>query len=292
MSTYVYYAGIGDGKEKSQSEMANALYEHRAANYEDSWHPEYTQRMMDLIGVHNSDRILLLACGTGLEAAYAAPKVGEKGSIVGLDVCEAMLNVAQRKLDADIALKQRVHLIQHNITDLENCPALGKHSFDLIICSNAFVLLEDKEATIKQWTSYLKPDGRLVIDIPHEHSVPAGTVLENICKSLGVEYPLDRSWLRSEDSFRTILESQGLKVTNVALVEKRPGKDVQSLSKADLKMQFHKILQISRKGSFINNNIEEKAWSLFDDEWDKMAVGSKVEVCESLRVYIAVLDGA
>ncbi|KAJ4155704.1 hypothetical protein LMH87_000938 [Akanthomyces muscarius] len=97
------------------------------------------------------DRILSLGCGTGLEVFYAAPKLARNGTIIGIDASKAMLDVARRKLDEDPALKPHVQLLQHDMSDLETCSALGKQSFDLILCSNAFVLLDKGEEIVAKW---------------------------------------------------------------------------------------------------------------------------------------------
>ncbi|OAA50726.1 hypothetical protein ISF_09344 [Cordyceps fumosorosea ARSEF 2679] len=287
MSTYAYFAKAGDRADKSQYEVAIAMYEPRAADYDDSWHPDYTRRLMDLVGVHPRDRILSLACGTGLEIFHAAPTIADDGAIIGIDATKAMLQVAQRKLDAHPSLHRRVRLIQHDITDLESCSALEKRPFDLIVCSNAFVLLEDRDATIAHWAEYLKPNGRLVIDIPGEQSIPEGTIIENICKKLGIKFASDRSWIRSIDSFRAVLESQGFDVKTATVLEKRSGKDVKLLDAGQLESQFEKVVQTAVENKLVPPDFYDKTKPLFIEEWNKMAVDNKVRVCESLYVYIA-----
>ncbi|KAJ3479157.1 hypothetical protein NLG97_g8391 [Lecanicillium saksenae] len=287
MCTYAYFAKTGDGKNKSQYEMANLLYEPRAVDYDDSWHPDYTRRLIDFVGVRPDDRVLSLACGTGLEAVHCAPKISDRGTIIGIDATKAMLAVAQTKFDADPILKQRVQLIQHDIADLGSCSALEKNSFDLIICSNAFVLLEKRDEIIAQWTEYLKPGGRMAIDIPSEQSIPEGTMMETICARLDVQYASDRSWMRSIDSFRTILEAQGLGVKSATVMEKRPGQDVKYLDKVKLQTQFEKVVVAALASKIIDDDFREKAMPLFDEEWNRLGVDGKVRVCESLYLYIA-----
>ncbi len=242
---------------------------------------------MELVGVRPADRILSLACGTGLEMLYTAPKLGENGTIIGIDATKAMLEVAQRKLNADPTLKPHVQLIQHDIADLEACSAMTKDAFDLIICSNAFVLLENREEIIANWAEYLKPNGRMVIDIPSEQSIPEGTMMENICKQLGVQCASDRSWLRSIDSFRTIMESQGLDVKTATVIEKRPGKDVKHLDKTQLENQFKKVVQAAILSNLVGADFLERAKPLFIEEWNRLAVDNRVKACESLYLYIA-----
>ncbi|KIE03163.1 protein-L-isoaspartate(D-aspartate) O-methyltransferase, partial [Metarhizium majus ARSEF 297] len=60
-------------KQFSQVEQAQKSYQTRAKDYDSSWHPQYTARFMELIGIRPGDRVLVLACGTGLEAVHCMP---------------------------------------------------------------------------------------------------------------------------------------------------------------------------------------------------------------------------
>ena len=287
MCTYAYFAKTGDRKSKSQYEMASALYEPRAVDYDDSWHPDYTRRLMDLLDVRPDDRILSLGCGTGLEVFYTAPELERNGTIIGIDASKAMLEVARRKLDADPTLKQHVQLLQHDMSDLETCSALEKHTFDVIICSNAFVLLDKREEIIAKWAEYLKPNGRMVIDIPSEQSIPEGTIMENACKQLGAQYASDRSCICSIDSFSAVLKSQGLDVKIATTIEKRHGKDIKYLDKPQLENQFGKVMQAAAASNIVGADFFEKAKPLFIEEWNRLAVDGRAKVCEGLYLYIA-----
>src|SRR5215207_8700550 len=60
------------------------------------------QYLIQLAALKEGERVLDLACGTGIVARSAASKVGSNGMVVGLDRNESMLAVA-RKASSDIS---------------------------------------------------------------------------------------------------------------------------------------------------------------------------------------------
>ena len=132
---------------------------------------------MELVPVHRGDRVLDLACGTGLEAVIAANQVGDEGIVIGVDITEAMLAEARKKLDQNEILARRIKLVQHNVTDLSDCPHVAKGSFNLILCSSAFVLFDDPDKVVSHWREYLKPGGKVAIDIMLQSALSSNVFL-------------------------------------------------------------------------------------------------------------------
>ncbi|KAH6690333.1 hypothetical protein F5X68DRAFT_229666 [Plectosphaerella plurivora] len=113
-----------DKPPESQVELAQRAYDARAPTYEDSFHPDYSKRLMDLVQPKPADKVLVLACGTGLESFIAAEKVGPSGEIIG-----------------GIGTRSRIKFVSGDVTKLENVEGVSSEegSFDWIVCSNAFV---------------------------------------------------------------------------------------------------------------------------------------------------------
>jgi ubiquinone/menaquinone biosynthesis C-methylase UbiE len=80
---------------KSQPSAAAAS---AAAAYERNFVPalfaEWAPRLADAAGIADGDRVLDVACGTGVLAREAVRRVGTRGSVTGLDVNPGMLSVA------------------------------------------------------------------------------------------------------------------------------------------------------------------------------------------------------
>ncbi|KAJ4125024.1 hypothetical protein NW768_009365 [Fusarium equiseti] len=272
---------------ESQVDSAQRMYTERAHSYEDSWHPDYSRRFMELVPVHLGDHVLDLACGTGLEAVIAADQVGDEGIVIGVDITEAMLTEARKKLDQNESLARRIKLVQHNVTDLSGCPHVAKSSFDLILCSSAFVLFDDPAKVVSHWREYLKPGGKVAIDITHEYNLRAGVLLEKVARRMGMSFPSNRSWIKSKDSFSDILKRQGFIVEKVESLEKVPGLSSTFLSLDQADEQFEFVVDGPLLACIMTDELRYKGRDFFREEWNNAAVDGKVEVSHTVYVYVA-----
>ncbi|KAJ6443368.1 protein-l-isoaspartate(d-aspartate) o-methyltransferase [Purpureocillium lavendulum] len=273
-----------------QYACAQHMYANRADDYDSSWHASYTARFMELAAPQPGERVLALACGTGLEAEHAAPLVGEPsggGLVVGVDATPAMLDVFRRKRAADPVLAARTRVLQHDVTDLSGFAGVEPASFDLIVCSNAFVLFDDPAAVVRHWKTYLRDGGRMVIDVTHERNLHQGLLMEAVAERMGVAFPSDRRWITSRDSFRRVLEAQGLRVERVEALEKVSGKGTVYLGTEEADAQFDYITSMPLSSELATEEFKQKARPLFKEEWQKAAVDGKLEVCDILYVYVA-----
>ena len=83
---------MGEGSGFQVSGNAAELYERYAVPYVlGPWAPE----LVELAALKRGDRVLDLACGTGVVARLAAPRVGPTGHVTGLDLNAGMLAVAR-----------------------------------------------------------------------------------------------------------------------------------------------------------------------------------------------------
>jgi len=55
----------------------------------------WAQDLMNRAALQAGERVLDIACGTGVVARHAAEKVGNKGKVTGVDLNEGMLQVAR-----------------------------------------------------------------------------------------------------------------------------------------------------------------------------------------------------
>ncbi|RSM03654.1 hypothetical protein CEP52_007251 [Fusarium oligoseptatum] len=254
---------------ESQVDSAQRMYTPRATDYENSWHPEYSQRFTDVVPIKPGDRILDLACGTGLDAIIAAERVGDQGTVIGVDVTAAMLEKAREKLKDNATLARRLTLVQHDVTDLTGCPHIQKDSFDTVLCSNAFVLFEHPEQVVAHWRDYLKPGGRVVIDITHERNLPSGLLVEKGRQKPRPPFPFEPNL----DKVEIVEKALGL------------GSTYMDLDQADA--QFDQILNGPLAGMAIADELRVNGRDKFKQEWENAAVDGKIEVSDILYVYVA-----
>ncbi|WQF89046.1 Putative Methyltransferase domain-containing protein [Colletotrichum destructivum] len=271
---------------ETQVASSQRMYTARADKYEDSFHPDYTKRFMAVADVQSGEHVLILACGTGLEVFAAAEKVGEKGEIIGVDVTEAMLAMAREK-QGRLNLSTRIRLFNHDATRLETLPELNGQVFDVILCSSAFVLFDDPGEVVRSWRRYLKPEGRLVVDVTHEDNLKVGLLLERAARRLGARFPSNRSWITDRNSFTGVLEGAGYAVERVQLMDKLSGQGDTTYDMDQVDKQFDWITGTSLTVNLATEEFKRKTRDLFREEWEKDAVDGKVVNVDAVYVYVA-----
>lgn len=115
---------------------------------------EWTSRVAGAADIQTGQRVLDVACGTGVLARAAAEQVGLTGAVVGLDVNEGMLAVAKRKAP-QIEWRQGI---------AEDLP-FDNNSFDAVVSQFGLMFFEDKEAALKEMVRVLRPGGRLAVAV-------------------------------------------------------------------------------------------------------------------------------
>jgi len=114
-----------------------------------------SERVLDLASPKEGERVLDLACGTGLLARAVAPIVGSNGAVVGVDVLPGMLAIARSLPSPD---GPAIEWIESDATTLD----LPDASFDLVLCQQGLQFFPDREATAAEVRRVLAPGGRFV----------------------------------------------------------------------------------------------------------------------------------
>jgi arsenite methyltransferase len=122
-------------------------------------------------------RILDLGCGSGRDCYLLAQLVGEQGEVVGVDMTEAQLEVAERHRDYHARAfgyaRPNVQFQVGHIERLEELP-LEAGSFDVIVSNCVINLSLDKAAVLRGAQRLLKPGGELYFaDVYADRRVPA-----------------------------------------------------------------------------------------------------------------------
>lgn len=102
------------------------------------------------------DRVLDLACGTGVNFPHLRQLVGDEGEVIGVDLSLGMLNVA-RRLIAD----QRWENVEVCEIDAARLP-FPDGSFDKAICTFALNIIPDYVRALLEVRRVLVPRGRVV----------------------------------------------------------------------------------------------------------------------------------
>jgi ubiquinone/menaquinone biosynthesis C-methylase UbiE len=115
--------------------------------------------LMEAADVRDGERVLDVACGTGVVSRLAAARVGRTGIVAAVDVNPAMLQQARfssEGTEPPIAWYE---------TSAEAMP-LPDASFDLVTCQLALMFMTDKPAALQEMRRVLVPGGRAFISVP------------------------------------------------------------------------------------------------------------------------------
>jgi ubiquinone/menaquinone biosynthesis C-methylase UbiE len=115
---------------------------------------EWAERVVDAAQIETGQHVLDVACGTGVLARAAAKRVGPKGSVIGLDVNEGMLAVAERKAPQILWKQGRA----------ESLP-FDDHRFDVVVSQFGLMFFQDRSAAIHEMSRVLVPSGRLAVAV-------------------------------------------------------------------------------------------------------------------------------
>jgi ubiquinone/menaquinone biosynthesis C-methylase UbiE len=130
-----------------------------AENYERYFVPTiglaWASTLLDAAELRPGDRVLDVACGTGVVTRLAAERVGPDGAVGGLDLNPAMLAVARSVASPGAA-------IEWHEASAESLP-LADGSFDVVLSSLGLQFVPDKAAALREMRRVLAPDGRLAI---------------------------------------------------------------------------------------------------------------------------------
>ncbi len=107
--------------------------------------------------------VLDLGCGTGRDCYVAAQLVGDDGHVIGVDMTEAQLQVAQQTLpwhQQQLNLKNRIDFRHGYIEDLDSVN-IADNSIDVVISNCVINLSANKENVFREIFRVLKPGGEL-----------------------------------------------------------------------------------------------------------------------------------
>ncbi len=160
-----------------------AYGENPAANYERFFVPAIGAPLAaDLIRVaalRPGERVLDVACGTGVVARLASQQVGDIGTVAGLDFNPGMLAIARSATPSDTP-------IEWYEASAEIMP-LPDASFDVVLCQMGLQFVTDKRDALREMWRVLAPDGRLILTVPGPTPQLFTKMREALARHVGAE---------------------------------------------------------------------------------------------------------
>jgi len=116
-----------------------------------------------LADLKEGEIVMDLGCGTGFDCRLASKRVGPKGSVIGIDMTQEMIDKA-----IEVTKKEKYPNIQYELSKIEDLENIEKFNskFDVVISNCVFNLSPEKEKVLKGVYFVLKKGGRLIFSDP------------------------------------------------------------------------------------------------------------------------------
>jgi ubiquinone/menaquinone biosynthesis C-methylase UbiE len=132
------------------------------ANYERYFVPAIgaplAATLIEAAELRAGERVLDVACGTGVVARLAARRVGPTGAVTGVDLNPGMLAVAREATPSSTSIEWH----EANAEEL----GLPDDTYDVVLCQMGLQFFADKAGALGEMRRVLKPGGRLVLNLP------------------------------------------------------------------------------------------------------------------------------
>ncbi|MCG6877223.1 MAG: class I SAM-dependent methyltransferase [Betaproteobacteria bacterium] len=133
--------------------------------------------LIEAAGLQPGERVLDVACGTGVVTRLAAEHVGPSGMVAGLDVHPGMLTVARASTPSGIS-------INWYEASAEAMP-LPDGSFDVVLCQMGLQFMPNKPAALREMRRVLDRGGRIYVNVPGPKPSLFGIMTEALARHIG-----------------------------------------------------------------------------------------------------------
>jgi ubiquinone/menaquinone biosynthesis C-methylase UbiE len=135
----------------------------RAADYYERYWARQLEpaqrRLLELADLQRCERVLDVACGTGLVTFPAAAAVGRAGSVLATDISEVMVTRLQHA-----AARDHMSNVTAEQMDAQRLGA-ADGSFDAVLCSLGLMYIPDPLASLREMRRVLRDGGRVAVAV-------------------------------------------------------------------------------------------------------------------------------
>jgi ubiquinone/menaquinone biosynthesis C-methylase UbiE len=197
-----------------ETKVPPTVYNPGPQTYEASLVPRifrpWAERLVDAAGLLAGERVLDVACGTGIVARTAAGRVGPGGTVVGVDVNPAMLELA-RELGGP-----PIEFIESNAQTLP----FDDSAFDVAFCQQGLQFFGDRPAAVAEMYRVTTPRGRAVCAVwrGQDHH-PATAIVDRVMARFLPPASLEGSdapfWLGDINEVRSLFQGAGFSSVHI-----------------------------------------------------------------------------
>lgn len=163
--------------------FSNSYSQNAAENYERYFVPSIgrpvARDLVEAAALRPGERVLDVACGTGIVARLAAEQVGPGGAVEAVDPNPGMLAIARTAASSDAS-------IAWHEAPAEAIP-LPDESFDVVLCGMGLQFFSDRFAGLEEMRRVLEPGGRVVASLPGPTPPPLEAMAESLSDHVSPE---------------------------------------------------------------------------------------------------------
>ncbi len=167
----------------------------------------FSAELLTAADLRPGERVLDVACGTGVIARLAAERVGPTGTVTGIDLAPDMIDVARATPSPGGAA------IEWHVGDATSLP-FGDGTYDAVLCQMGLMFMADRAAAVAEMRRVLAPGGRVVVNTPGAIQPPfvvlEQAIVEHISADLGGFVRAVFS-MHDPDALATLLRKAGLR---------------------------------------------------------------------------------
>mgnify|MGYP001048888447 CR=1 FL=1 len=160
------------------------------------WFGRWAEELLGLTSLEEGERVLDVACGTGVTTRIAKRDVGARGAVTGLDINSSMLVKAR-----ELAPKTEITWVESDVVET----GLPSENFDAIISQHGYHYFPDQPAALKEFLRILAPNGRIAMSIWDGHSAYTRAICAAVEKFISPDIAAKQRSQRETPSLETLL---------------------------------------------------------------------------------------
>lgn len=154
-------------------------------------------------GPKPGERVLDVACGTGIVVRAVLPVVGPNGRVTGADLSPEMLAVARTRVPGEAP-------VEWYEASAEALP-FSDAAFDLVLCQQGLQFFPDKPGAIREFRRVLAPGGRVALSVWRtlEHNPVHKAINEAVVRHHGTTDWIPAAYSGNAPELETLLLGEG-----------------------------------------------------------------------------------
>jgi ubiquinone/menaquinone biosynthesis C-methylase UbiE len=147
---------------KLQRRIQRYGWDKASADYDEYWSRQIEpaqKRLLEMAALRPGERVLDIACGTGLITFPAAETVGAQGSVVGTDISDRMIERGRRE-----SARRGLENVTFQRADAESLD-FPESSFDAALCSLGLMYVPEPLNALRLVRGLLRPGGRIAVTV-------------------------------------------------------------------------------------------------------------------------------